>query len=238
MSVEVEYKGRFGNNLFQYACARLFAEDNGLKLETPWLGGGGVGVRPAAGGEAWKGRQPKIRIGDPDTLFGRSWPPGHYVLDGFFQKASWYYARREHVRSFFSVPDVAPLEESHVVACVRLGDYWTHRIVIHPDWYKAVLGRLKVESLTVVTDEPGNAFHNVFSSYHPRIVSGSVADDFHLIRRARTLVLSNSSFSWWAAFMGHAQRMITFARWIDNPAALLSEFPGAEPVSGRFTHEC
>lgn len=238
MSVEVLYNGRLGNNIFQYVCGRLLAEENGLALETAFREPWAFEVSLPRPGERLKGHGPPIRIGDPDRVLERPWPKAHYVLDGFFQEAGWYYARKEKVLSFLKRPAVQPLPLDHVVACVRLGDYRSHRIAIHPSWYADLLKQLRPGKVTVVTDSPGDPYHRVFSSYNPEIKSSGILEDFDFIRRARALILSNSTFSWWAAFMGHAQSVYTFTRWIGNPAAQLSGFPGAITVAGRFEHEC
>ena len=35
MSVSIKYKGRCGNNIFQYVTAKIFAEKNNLLISTP-----------------------------------------------------------------------------------------------------------------------------------------------------------------------------------------------------------
>lgn len=232
MTVQVLYNGRSGNRLFQYACARLFAEENGLGLATtppdvPW-----VPISPAVLVKAPDA--PPHRLGDPDRVLEHLWPKGHYLLDGFFQEADWYWKRRDSVLGIYPMPEIPRLPEDHVVVAVRLTDYWHHKIVISPSWYHGILSALRPSTVTVVTDAPKDSYHAVFRPWKPTIVSGEVKDDFELLRSATTLVLSNSTFAWWAAFLGRPKKVYTFLPWIANPAANLCRFPGAVAVDGKF----
>jgi hypothetical protein len=246
MSVRVIYRGAFGNNLFQYICARLFAEENGLRMETPWRAAlvdgstfdheDAVYMRPQLGGDVCDG--PEIPVGDDSGALDRKWPKGRYVLDGYFQNAKWYYDRRDKILSFARPRLVRPRPPSELVANVRLGDYVTVKKVIHPDWYHSLLSRLKFDHLHIVTDCPNFPYFDEFKErYGATIANNDVVGDFNMIREFGRIICANGTFSWWAAFFSVALEFYTFKRWLDDPRAELSSFPGAEPIDGRFIHE-
>lgn len=246
MSVRVVYRGAFGNNLFQYICARLFAEENDLRLVTPWqavLNSGkpfdyesAVYMLPQQGGEVFEG--PEKALGDGWPVLDKKWPKGRYGLDGYFQEAKWYYDRRDRILSFASVKPVQVRPPGEILASVRLGDYFTINKVIHPSWYHSILARLKFDKLYMVTDCPGYPYFEEFKSrYGAVVVHGDAASDFHFCREFDTIICSNSTFSWWSAFFSNASKVYTFKRWAEDPRSKLAVFPRSETVDGKFLHE-
>lgn len=236
MSVTVDYIGRFGNNVFQYAAARLFAEENGLVLKTPANFGSVLPVHETAKPDATPIDGPVVGLGDGNDLFAK-YEKGNYHLSGFFQRARWYWERREKVLAMFDVPAPAVEDPDAIAVHLRLGDYRTHQIAIHPDWYVTALRTQKFSKLVVVTDEKDSKYLKHFNAWKPEVVSKSVASDWHRLLGFRRLVISNSTFAWWAAFLGKSESVITFSRWIRNPNAELARFQKATPIDGRFEHE-
>lgn len=80
----------------------------------------------------------------------------------------------------------------------------------------AVLGISRDADVTVVTDDPELAAQ-LCPQWHCQ--SSSTLHDFHTMRRARTLVMSSSTMSWWAAYCGEARRIVFPRLWpVDNGA--------------------
>jgi hypothetical protein len=246
MSVHVVYRGAFGNNLFQYICARLFAEENGLRLETPWqalLNNGKpfdhesiVYMLPQNGGDVCE--EPVTLLGDQSGVLDRKWPKGRYVLDGYFQKAKWYYDRRERILSFARLKLVQARPPWELVANVRLGDYVTVKKVIDPSWYHSILERLKFDRLYMVTDSPNCSYFDEFKlRYGATVLHQGISDDFNVLREFDRVICANGTFSWWATFFSGASKVYTFKRWIDDPKVELDVFPKSESVDGKFMHE-
>src|SRR5437016_1346828 len=97
MSVHVLYKGRLGNQLFQYVSARLFAARNGLCLATPFPHQEFVRMTPHDG-DPMGDPDFETKIGDEEDPFGRAWSPrGRYIFDGYFQNSEWYHASRAEI---------------------------------------------------------------------------------------------------------------------------------------------
>lgn len=235
MSVEIRWHGRFGNHVFQYAAARLFAQDNRLQLISQFLAPGFLEVTEPTGG--LKIDAPEIVLTDGDAIFGKHYLPARYVFNGFFQDASWYYDRKQEVEKMFILPPVESVNENDLVMNVRLGDYWAHNIVIDPSWYVDLLPRLQFDKLYIVTDEANPEYLSHFKRYRPIIRTGRPVEDWHFLRSFRRIVSSNSTYCWWACFFSQASVVYTFRRWIDNPNAKLSAFPRSVQVDGRFFNE-
>lgn len=233
MSVHVLYRSNHGNNFFQYVCARLFAERAGLDLATPWK-------RPELARElpARPGRQVNREMAvltDADNVLDRHWTPARYVLDGYFQVSQWYHRERARIRSFFALPEVPRAHEQDVVVSLRIGrDYRELGWRIPADWYVDVLSGMSFRRLHLVTDADDGAYMRPFGRWNPVRGGGNHVEDWNYIRRFRRVILSNSSFSWWAAFLGNAEDVTTFAPWVPHPAVAIGAFPGGRAVDGSF----
>lgn len=243
MSVRVQYGGRFGNNLFQYVCARLFADRNVMGLDTPFRYQEMVrmvphGRRPVAP------PGPEIRLSDSDEVLGRVWTPGRYVLDGHFQRSDWYHEARGEIEAFAFPEPLAEVNTRDIVANMRLGeDYRRLGWTIDPSWYLDVLSRESFGRLHIVTDNPEDKeYLSNFRKFDPVIVSSGQSGDWWHIRSFDRIVCSNSSFCWWAAFFSRASRIYTFKRWVGEdrtgaPVVRLGRFPNGIEVDGRLMGE-
>lgn len=233
--MEVAFPGRFGNNLFQYVCARLFAEDNGLQLVTSFNHAHVVKPSPEAVGEMVSGDFVELNDFSGDII-GRKWPRARYLLNGFFQKASWYHPRRERIMSFMSPAPTPKVVSKDIVMHVRLGDYLRGRM-IHPRWYLDILSSEKFRRLHIVMEKREECYLRHFAQYDPNVVCGEMAHDWNFIRKFDRIICSNSTFAWWAAFMGSASKVYVFNRWGANPHYDLASVPWWIHRDGPFLEE-
>src|SRR4030095_4656590 len=165
--------GRFGNQLFQYAYARAYADQHNLELRTP----------------VWDGE--KLFSGVPTA----NRPDGsEQVLGGYGQRQvdliytrtqvkQWFtwkpYSRQRRQTSVYIVP---------VAAHLRRGDYpgYGYPLVSQHSYEKACLD-FDLGAPFFVFEEGGNPWLH----------------DFYQLQQARILLRANSSFSWWAGTLGN-----------------------------------
>lgn len=237
MSVKVNHIGRFGNHLFQYLAARFIAEENGMKLNSPWVGQALVPIPDSSDLHARDGDGPFLRIGDEHWALDRKWDKANYQTAGYFQVSRWYFQRRKRILDLVQLPRLEPTALGDLIVNVRLGDYLPCNAAIHPSWYLSILEKEIFDRLVLVTDDPGNSYLRVFDKYKPIVVQGGPVEHFRVLRNARRLIMSNSTFCWWAAFLGSAEKLYIFKRWLNHPNAHLGDFPGAVSVDGDLLHE-
>lgn len=233
MSVEVEYNGQFGNNLFQYVCARLFAKDNGLRLRTPFFVNKMVEALAQEGGESVEGAP--IILGDRDQLFSKKYPTARYSLHGFFLCGDWYHSRREQIRGFIRPMRMFEKNTQDFAIHCRLKDYRRGNWVIHPSWYLSILKRETFKTLYIVTDELDREYFDVFRPYDPLFLSSKPEDDWEFLRSFDRVAISMSTFSWWAVFLGNASKVYVFKRY--QFGMNLNKFPNRIEIDGRLLHE-
>ena len=219
-------RGRFGNQLLQYGYARLYADRQGLELETPdWLGRDlyglddplpGMMLEPLDESEADFGAL--LRGDSRHTLEGRD-------ISGYFcwSSGAWG-AVSEAFRSLFClVPCLdQPLasEFSRLTAnagiCVALhlrrgdfgqGRFWVAPVEWYLDWLQTLWPQLDRPCLYLATDAPELAER--FADYQPILAADVQAVlpgieflvDHYWLGRADYLAISNSSFSFTAAML-------------------------------------
>lgn len=118
-----------------------------------------------------------------------------------------------------SVSPIA-LDPDDIVLHVRLGDFivsnyidFKSGFVIDPAPQIAILRRELRKRLIIVCAKPTTDMeHNylkLFEEFHPVIHHGTELEDFGILRNANRIMVTNSTFSWMAAYMGHAK-----SRWI------------------------
>lgn len=183
MAVSIRYAGRLGNNIFQYAFARMFAEDHDLLLETPWPWLHWIQTTPCTSGaqEVGKKCQSDILFDDENPPDGKPIYNGttNYVFDGYFQNADRYRAHRDRIRNYFRFPLMSFRPDGHIQLQyhwagemrlailpndedlgihVRLTDGATlgnENHIVHPDWYDEILSKeaKNYRRIVVITDD-------------------------------------------------------------------------------------
>ena len=188
MSVVVDYKGRLGNNLFQYAYGRIMAEEN------PHLGF--LVAEPIPG---FLGTYEKVGnfIGQEDVF-----------VRGFFQDYEFYVKHKAKVQKWFRFNKPPSQPKDKLVIHVRLGDYLISDIhyewIVPIEFYHRLIEIDKPKSLCFVTDDPN---FPALKQFDAEIVSEDALCDFSFLASAKRLCIANSTFSWWAAWLSDAERI-------------------------------
>lgn len=233
MSVHVLYRSNYGNNFFQYVAGRLLSEKTGLALATPWRWNDFARADfEKRGEEINKGL---TVLTDEDAVLDKTWPKGRYVLDGYFQVSRWYHRERKRIRSFFMLPQVTPAHPEDLVVSLRIGrDYRQMGWRIDPEWYVSLLMKMAFGRLHIVTDVEDREYLSHFDPWAPIYGGGSPLQDWNYLRRFRRVICANSTFSWWACFLGDAEDVTTFAPWVPHSAVEIGAFPGGRAMPGSF----
>lgn len=219
--IEVRYKGRLGNNMFQYCLGRIIAEELGFALQAesiapfPNTSATVIGARHLDPEQVLVGH--KINL--PGILADRS--PRKIILDGWFQSYEYLRAYRSRIREWLefdptiSVPTISPA----VVVHVRRTDYIWLNWALPFSYYEAAINHFspRTGELWVVTDDKSDPFFRQFDRWEPKYFSGTAAQDMLFMARARLLIMSQSTFSWWPTFLGNPVEVVcplaSFGAW-------------------------
>lgn len=210
--IEVKYKARLGNNLFQYCLGRVLAEELGFTLRAEALSGFPRTQETVHGESHLEPVQVLTghRIDLEATL--RDSRRRRVVLEGWFQRYEYYRPYRARIRSWLQLdPSLAPsCSVPDLVVNVRRTDYVALGWALPYSYYATAIDHAlpRGGSLGIVTDDADDPFFRRFRRWNPALVSASPLRDLALMLRAPRLVLSQSTFSWWAAFLGVATEIV------------------------------
>lgn len=252
--IAVQTRGRFGNQMFQFAFAHAAARQLGTNFvlgpsELPEAFSlGPYGNRFVRAWRFWPHgrkllyRTPNVHVEDealPEDVRPRLRDETLYT--GFFQSERWFSGYEDEVRELFTFrPRV--LEELERVAgdlgryaCVhvRLGDYETFLggRVLPAAYYDRCLAALPpVDEIVLVSDDPAGAREAVPALREARTLGASHVIDLALLAHASAVVTSASAFSWWGAWLNQTPDVLVMAprHWLGWPDD--REFPtGAVP---------
>lgn len=217
--VEVRYKGQLGNNLFQYALGRILATEFGYALAAPPIEGFPDTAEAVAGA---RHDSPIVEVSGGAQLsqLRANQPRARIVLDGWFQHYEYYRPHRERIRQWLAFADDLPAPETvpDTVVHVRRRDYVAIGWALPFSFYEEALGRLAPTGrVWILTDDPGDPFFRRFAPWRPLFSTGTALEDLRFMSAARRIVMSQSTFSWWATFLGDPEEVIcpmpSFGTW-------------------------
>jgi len=206
--------GRFGNQLFQYAFLRAYAERNQCEFQTPHWIGEDIFSLPC--------KRPNVEL----PTLAKERLAGEINIDaiGYFQNSyclTWY--RRPWVKEIFKIND-------HMMKKTR---YNTGKVVVH----KRRGDYVNNPAFCTVSDKAYGRFIDkmgftdviVFDDSRPADLWLS---DFITMINAKVLIRSNSSFAWWAGTLGNAT---VYAPVVDDKTGTRDDI---EFVRGNFPRTC
>jgi hypothetical protein len=166
------------------------------------------------------------------------------IVDGYWQDERYWEDHHALVRAAM-VPDIAPNvaamgEQIQTLGAIgvhlRRGDYGHHGLA-RTDYYIHSLAAIREQTGVALAfygaDEP-NFARFIFRHIKDLVpLPGNVQaplDDFYLLSRCRHFVIANSSFSWWAAWLGEQPGSIIYA---PQPWCLFDPLFNAAPSRWR-----
>lgn len=197
--VAVSFMGRFGNQLFQYAFARAFAEKHGFEFQCdPWIGQQifQLDDKPITSTNLQPRDENNIQDGEGDI-----------IIRSYCQQQKCLIYTQSQVRGWFKFQHWVNQELHELpmiyrnVAHRRVGDYagYSYPLVS----IGSCLGKfleLGISSFAILTEEHPLK-HNSFQG------ELSFVPDFYCMANADVLLRGNSTFSWWAATLNRHGRI-------------------------------
>lgn len=210
--ISVEYLGRLGNNMFQYALGRIVAERYAYRLDAAALPGFPQSATEVDG--RMESRQPLVindfnfswELLDAAVASGRK-----IILRGFFQNWAILKPYENQLKEWYS-PEGSRLDCSSsydVVFHVRRTDMVAFSGAVSVNYIQEAMRQVNPERNTVLvcTDDSNDPF---FKRWGVKLefCSGSAMEDYELMFNARKLVISASSFGWWPAILGDHEMVV------------------------------
>jgi len=206
MVINKDNGGRFGNQLFGYAFAWLLARALGYALQSRQFQCF-PNTKENLDGKVVEG--PEERVTDTIETFGEivgRCVGRRVIVRGHFERAEFYLPHRDVLRWLFDLPE-RPAATGKIVFHFRGTDFRGVRKEVPLAFYLEAWDALgNPRNVIAVTDDLDYPLVKQFCVKTDAIVQrGRYLDDFGLMMSARALVISRSTFAWWAAFLSDAK---------------------------------
>ncbi len=246
--IRVVIKGGLGNQMFQYVYGKVLARkySHPLQLDISFYDKESayrhytlnkLGIEENLISEKPK----KIKI----SLWKRLLPLNLFLLrlglkplttvylDGYWQSENYFDRQDSFVRSLFKFPDPpASLKEQvlgtdSVAVHVRRGDYVNipRRHICHLDYFlrgmKKIQRAVPAAKFFIFSDDIAWCQDTILTEFPDAVLVKGCNSDFeelHLMSLCKHIVISNSSFSWWGAWLQEkpGKQVISPDRWVDE----------------------
>ena len=221
--VEFDPWARMGNRMFQYALGYILAKNKNYEFYHDGLPNFNIKPNPYTGN--------KNNLNNP--IYSRRSYGNHYVnineleqhegdivIDSYAQKAEYYLDYRTELINRFNFKAENIIPESDLLMHVRETDAEDLNYFLGYDYYKKVIETTDYENYHIVSD---NAYCSAVQQLVKdgcKLVTEGYVDkfelkcndramvDFSALLAAPNILLSQSSFSWWAAFLNNHTNVI------------------------------
>ena len=235
MRIIIKYDpyNRLGNRMFQYAFGVLLAKKYNCELYcTEGLPNFGIPAKlPREEPGLPKLPEGMCRI-SKNAFYSRDMgeqyfdfevakdTDGDIVIDSWVQKSEYYVDHQDLLRETFGIKDLESINEDSLVLHIRGTDYNALGWFLGYEFYKKLIEDSGFTKIKIVTDDPLNETVNKLVEDGCELVtSGPLSefninadrraiDDFKTLLYSSNIALSQSSFSWWAAFLGYHKKII------------------------------
>jgi len=218
--------GRMGNRMFMYAFGRILAEERESEFYADPIHNFPNTLNHKKTNEHNTLLDPittKTKYGNhyadiPELMNTNS----DIIVNSFLQKAEYYINFRDDIKKWFELDIssfVLPIADELVVH-IRETDYIMIGKYLSQDYYKDQIKNSGITNVTIVTDNCESEFIKQLQSIGYKILSWepirtfstvndpSAIQDYIYMLYAKHLILSQSTFSWWPAFLGDHETVI------------------------------
>jgi hypothetical protein len=158
-------------------------------------------------------------------------PDNCVKLEGYWQSLENFSTYQGAIGNFLRESIFIQNSKNPITVHCRLGDYFKNKNVqeVHPvmstQYYrkalKIIIGLSNESSIRLVSDDSNIAIDSILPQEFNYIdcSSKSLIDDFSTLVNSEHIIIGNSTFSWWAAFLSNAQIVIAPSRWFTKDAS-------------------
>ena len=187
--IDINYRGRLGNNMFMYAYARLIHEKTGLMFQSKHVN---TSNEPIYLHKFFKNADlcldglnftNRIIVNDSNSNienvvdFVKRNNVG-ILCDGFYQNSNYYEPIRNKLKTWFHIDNYLTPNKDDIVIHIRRGDYADCKYSnLHLNYYTDILDGTTFNKLYIVTTDVTDDM-KIFNKYSPKFVCMDTIDDF------------------------------------------------------------
>jgi hypothetical protein len=226
-SVYINLPALLGNRLWGFCVAKIIAEKLGYDLYCkPILGFPNTYSYQPTYPEneyEWENHECVHDINIPEITNNKT--PRNIKINGYFQKYDLIEAHAEIIKKDWLTIDPAikhTVDDDDIVLHIRIHET---QAPLKFEFYEQALAMAKYKQLYICTNEPSHPFIQEFAKYNPVIHStrpfhcylhGNASwddlctmniDDFGFIASFKKIIISYSTYAWWAAYLSDATQI-------------------------------
>ena len=215
--INVHKLGTLGNNMWQYAVARVIAEKYNLKLNCYSIPGFPNTEQIVDGDECVS---PVIRIEGAEYFDINSpmWKT-RVELAGYAQRYEHISEHKDKVKEWFQLDVESPMEvlPTDFVVSIRRG--WNgYPVSLCPskEYFMEIFSHVEYNRIILCTDSFDDPFFDFMNDLDVEVIKAqfSPLEQFALIKSANKILLTSSTYCWWAAFLSDANEI--YYPWIGD----------------------
>lgn len=211
----VDFRGQLGNQMFEYSFGRIVADQFGMKFVSPKIPMFPDLVTELSGFEYDHGTITVEQDSKHPVLLS-PWDVEtrcrgfNILLRGYFESSVHYIEHRERIRTWFKLPERAAIKDS-VAIHVRGTDAEPWRLP-PVDYYRKAIKAVGNYTQFVIYSDDFNT--ETVAAIIEMVGIGMSAqkdsseNDFINLSRHSRIIIGNSTFAWWAAFLSRATTII------------------------------
>jgi hypothetical protein len=217
-----------GNRLFKYCWAREIAEKKGFYFSTSPIVGFPETYNDIPGTKILENEfttPGNTQIFDMEKLYNHN---GKITILGYPQRYEYYAFNKNKITEWLKIENEDDYETpspNDIVVHIRLGDYVNLGWNLPIEYYQSILQRETYKKCYIITDDPKNTILKEIIADGAIVVDNSkfgqmqTMADFVFAKNAKKIIISPSTFSWWAAFLGNGTVYFPCIKypWIKNP---------------------
>ena len=200
-----------GNNLFHYCWGREIANKKGYYLKTKKIEGFPSTYNDIPGKIVLDNElvtPSATQIFDMEKIYNH---PGKIFISGYPQRYEFYSFNKKNIKEWLFIENEDQYEspnDDDIVMHIRLGDYTNYGWQMPIEYYQSILEIEKYKNAYIITDDPNRPElkklidDGCIIKDNSRFGSMQHMADFVFAKKSTRLILSPSTFSWWAGFLG------------------------------------
>lgn len=227
--------GRMGNRMFQFAFGHILAYKRNTRLFSNGLPNFNI-VDTINTEQLIQPVNPIYTRGYGDNYvdsYELSTTSRDVIINSFVQKSKYFEPHQQNLRDIFNI-ETKIINKDKLVLHIRETDYVDLNHFLGYDYYKKLINDSGFSDVVIVTDNSeSETVKKLLSEGCVLNTTGKVTNfntasddrgmqDFNTLLYSENIATSQSSFSWWAAFLGNHKKIImpyktTGGMWKINP---------------------
>jgi hypothetical protein len=214
--INVSKLGTLGNNMWQYAVSRVIAENNNLRLNCYSIPGFPKTFETVEGDVY---TDPTIVIDGNFFDCKSKFEKCRVEMRGYVQRYEYIRPYKEKIRDWFQLDIKSPIEiqKNDFVVSIRRGwNGYPTSLCPPKEFFMGLFGDVDFDRIILCTDSFDDPFFDFMDSLDVEVIKAkySPLEQFSLIQSSNKILLTPSTYCWWAAFLSNANEI--YYPWVEN----------------------